>query len=152
MGVVRASPRAWAIKPSRAVCAQGSDLLKGRKQSPCCCFRDGTRFSVCPGILRGLGTLRWPVGASGPHMEPSQQRCWKRGKVAGWGSPPPWGACGLLHCVSWTQRPTPLVLVLWGHRGAVSGCQAGPEIAVTFRTQLGNAWGREAYVRPAESS
>lgn len=62
------------------------------------------------------------------------------------------GTCRPLCCASWGRRPSPLALVFWGHRGAVSHCQAGPEIAVTFRTQLGSARGREAYVRPAESA
>lgn len=46
----------------------------------------------------------------------------------------------------------PLALALWGRRGAASCCQADPEIAVTFCTQLGSTQDREAYVRLAESS
>lgn len=33
----------------------------------------------------------------------------------------------------------PLAPALWGHWGAASRCQAGPEIAMTFCTQLGSA-------------
>lgn len=125
-------------------------LLQRRVGVPCAPEGVAQGLAHCDGL--GVpGAPIWSRRPSGAGWASGERRLgedgWRR-LPSTWGG----GTCRPLCCASWGRRPSPLALVFWGCQGAVSRCQAGPEIAVTFCTQLGSARGREAYVRPAESA